>query len=83
MAIFVGPTSGVTTTVIQGGGATGAFLGISTTTTGRKAGVGTVTGAIIYNETEEGMQYYNGTTWREVTSPVSYTHLTLPTICSV
>ena len=47
MAIFVGPTSGVTTTVIQGGGATGAFLGISTTTTGRNAGVGTVTGALI------------------------------------
>ena len=73
MAIFVGPTSGVTTTVIHGGGATGAFLGVSTTTTGRNAGVGTVTGAIIYNETDEGMQYYNGTTWREVTSPFSAT----------
>ena len=73
MAIFVGPTAGVTTTVIQGGGATGAFVGITTTTTGRDAGVGTVTGAIIYNETASGMQYYNGSRWRDVTSPFSAT----------
>ena len=71
MAIFVGPTSGVTTAIFAGGGATGAFVGLSTTTTGRDAGVGTVTGAIIYNETDEGMQYYNGSIWRDVTSPFS------------
>ena len=69
MAIFVGPTSGVTTTVIQGGGATGVFVGLSTTTTGRNAGVGTVTGAILYNETTENIQFYTGTKWRQADSP--------------
>ncbi len=73
MAIFVGPTSGIKTAMFAGGGTTGAFVGLSTTTTGRNAGVGTITGAIIYNETDSAMQYYNGTTWRDVTSPFSAT----------
>ena len=50
MAIFVGPTSGIKTAMFAGGGTTGAFVGLSTTTTGRNAGVGTITGALIYND---------------------------------
>ena len=33
MAIFVGPTSGIKTAMFAGGGTTGAFVGLSTTTT--------------------------------------------------
>ena len=73
MPLFVGPSSGVQTSVYTGGGATGAFIGVgATTTTGRDAGVGTVTGAIVYNETDGGVQIYSGTAWANIyTEPFS------------
>ena len=48
-------------------------------------------GAMIYNTTTQKINFYNGTSWTELpgmtlglpVAPVSYTHLTLPTICSV
>ena len=73
MAIFVGPTSGIKTAMFAGGGTTGAFVGLSTTTTGRNAGVGTITGALIYNETAEAIQFYTGTKWRQADAPFSAT----------
>ena len=52
MAIFVGPSSGVQTSAFYAGG-TGAFVAVgSTTTTGQAAGINTLKGAVVYNETD-------------------------------
>ena len=60
MAIFVGPSSGVQTSAFYAGG-TGAFVAVgSTTTTGQAAGINTLKGAVVYNETDGELQYYTG-----------------------
>ena len=46
--------------------------GIGTqTTTERNAGVSTAVGTIVYNVTTDGMQIYNGTAWKDVTTSLT------------
>lgn len=49
------------------GGSVGTGIGV-TTTTGRDAaaGIGTVKGQIVYNETTDAVQVYSGTTWQNI-----------------
>ena len=49
------------------GGSVGVGIGV-TTTTGRDAaaGIGTVKGQIVYNETTDAVQVYNGTAWQNI-----------------
>ena len=42
-----------------------------------------VAGQIYYNTTDNVIKFYNGTAFVSAGGAVSYTHLTLPTICSV
>ena len=44
-----------------------------TTTTGRNAGVGTAAGTIIYNSTDNQIQYYNGTSWTGIRNTITVT----------
>ena len=60
MAIFVGPSSGVQTSAFYAGG-TGSYVAVgSTTTTGQSAGINTLKGAVVYNETTGQLEYYSG-----------------------
>ena len=51
------------TSRINPGGSVGVGIGVTTTTGRDAAGVGTVTGQIVFNETTGTAQVYNGTTW--------------------
>jgi len=59
---------GVTTSITVGSSfVKNNAVGLGTTnTTGRNAGVGTATGTIIYNSTENAVQVYNGNEWVDV-----------------
>ncbi len=45
----------------------------STTTAGRDAGIGTARGAIIFNETTENIEFYNGVVWKAVEGKTTVT----------
>ena len=47
------------------GGSVGVGIGV-TTTTGRNAGIGTVKGQLVYNESTDAVQVYSGTTWQNI-----------------
>ena len=47
------------------GGSVGTGIGV-TTTTGRNAGVGTVKGQVVYNESTDAVQVYSGTVWQNI-----------------
>lgn len=63
MPIFVGAA---TSTFLSASGTKGVSVGLGQTdTTGRNAGVGTVTGTIIFNSTTGTGQVYTGTQWTD------------------
>ena len=47
------------------GGSVGTGIGV-TTTTGRNAGIGTVKGQIVYNESSNAVQVYSGNDWQNI-----------------
>ena len=63
---------GASTSRFLAGGSVGVGIGV-TTTTGRDAaaGVGTVTGQIVFNETTGFAQVYNGTSWDNMSNKFS------------